>query len=139
VGYGLLGRPTRRRLSRRRLFWRSVWCIVVGVIVVVGCVPSLRYLGYIAPRLGKSEVTTQWEVATVAPDRRSVVLRVDVCTAHFDRVRVTRVGKDVRLTVYVRHEHGARPKSCPTLSSMPKRVVQLGFALPAGAHILGAG
>jgi hypothetical protein len=66
------------------------------------------------------------------------VLRVDTCAARFDGARAARVGKDVRLAVFVRPEHRSGKVSCVALSRMPTHVVNFGFALPSDGRVLGA-
>ena len=112
--------------------------MLVTAVVVVGCAPTLRYLGYL-PELGSREVTMQWQVAHIAADRRSAVIRVDTCHSRFDGARATKVGRDVRLTVFVRQEQRAGKVSCAPLSRMPTRVVEFGFVLPAGGRVVGEG
>lgn len=107
-------------------------------VVVVGCAPTLRYLGYL-PVSGSREVTLQWQIADLAADRRSAVIRVDTCHTRFDGARATKVGRDVRLTVFVRQEPGGGKVSCPQLSQMPTHVVEFGFVLPPGGHVVREG
>ena len=111
--------------------------VVVAAIVVVGCAPTLRYLGYL-PRPGRRESTTRWEVVTLSGDRRSAEIRVDTCHARFDGVTVTRVGHDVRLTVFVRQEDDEAKVSCAPLARMPAHSVAFGFVLPAAGRVLAA-
>lgn len=130
-------RYMRRRRSRRRVIRRTVVGVLAAAIAVVGCAPTLRYLGYL-PRTGGRESTTRWEVVTLSGDRRSAEIRVDTCHARFDGVTVTRVGHDVRLTVFVRRESGAEKVSCAPLARMPSHSVAFGFALPVAGRILAA-
>jgi hypothetical protein len=128
-------RYTRRRRSRRRVIRRTLLGVLAAAIAVVGCAPTLRYLGYL-PRLGRREGTTRWEVVALAGDRRSAEIRVDTCRARFDGVSLTRVGRDIRLAVFVRPELGAGKVSCVPPARMPSHTVAFGFALPVGGRIL---
>jgi hypothetical protein len=111
-----------------------VYGVLLVALVVVGFAPTLRYLGYL-PRLGERQETTHWQVVSVASDRRSAQIQVDVCGARFAGVDVTRVHNDVRLAVYVRKEHGSGKPSCAVLSAMPKQIVVFDFALPRDGMI----
>src|SRR5436190_13664618 len=130
-------RLRRRRLSRRRFIRRTIGFMLLAAIVVVGCQPTLRYLGYVAPK-GKREVAHDWRVVKIAGDRRSVQIRVDVCNARFAGVHVARAGSDVRLTVFERREPvGDSIIDCVPFSQMPTYVVMLGFSLPDAGRVVG--
>jgi hypothetical protein len=143
VGYQTEG--ARRNQPRdphrtRRLAQIGTLCALGFALVFVGCFPTMRFLGYL-PKLGPPKVTTYWRVVSIAKDRRSAVVKIDVCAQHVDSVRVTRVGEDVRLTVIERAEHVAQPGlvDCAPFSMMPTRVVKFGFALPAAGRVLDSG
>ena len=130
-------RAMRRRRSRRRIIRRAVGGVLVAAIVVVGCAPTLRYLGYLPSSDGR-ESTARWEVVTLSGDRRSAEIRVDICDARFDGVTVTRVGPDARLTVFVLRDHDAAKVSCAPLARMPAHLVAFGFTLPVTGRVLAA-
>jgi hypothetical protein len=139
-----VGSPDRYRGRDPRRTRTIVQCIVgflvVSAIVVVGCAPTLRFLGYL-PKRGKAEVTNDWQVVSIAADRRSAIIRVETCAARVDAVRVTPVGTNVRLMVIERKEAVPNPLlvDCVAFSMMPTRVVNFGFTLPAGGHVLASG
>jgi hypothetical protein len=131
-------KPRRRRLSRRRLTRRIIVGALVAAVVVVGFMPTLRYFGLVHS-LGPRVATNRWEVVSIAANRRSAVIKVDTCHAELDGVDVMRVEHDVRLTVYVRQEHGFAPVSCPAVSRMPTHRVQFGLVLPVDGTVLASG
>lgn len=139
-----VGSPLRERTRdparARTLAKIGVGCVLVFALVFFGCAPTLRFLGYL-PHAGPREATKEWRVVRIAGDRRSVVIRVNICDARFEGARVTRVGTNVQLTVFDRQLHtvpwGLR--DCVPFSSMPTFVVAFAFALPVGGRVLDSG
>jgi hypothetical protein len=126
-----------RRSAPWRWFTNVAFWLVVFAVIFVACAPMLRGLGFL-PNLGKRELAS-WQVVRVAPDRRSAVIRVDVCGKRFSGFRVIRAERNVRLAVFVRAELDDVKRSCAALDGMPTRVVKFGFALPTGGRILESG
>ena len=137
VAQPLPRRPRRRRLSRRRFIRRTVGGVILAALLIVGFVPTLRYLGYL-PRHGTREVTDAWQVVRLSSYRSSVQIRVDECGVEYDGADVARAGRDVRLIVYVRAVAGAHVASCVPFERMPTHVVTLGFVLAKTGRVLPA-
>jgi hypothetical protein len=119
---------------------RVVAGLLVGGVVVVGCAPALSWIGLVHP-LGKREVTTEWQVVSIAADRRSTVIRVGACAEQYSGTDVSRVGRNVRLTVFRRKEYVAHPQTldCVAFWMMPTQTVDFGFTLPADGHVIDSG
>jgi hypothetical protein len=114
--------------------------VVLAVLVVVGGAPTLRFMGLL-PHHARRFPVAQWEVVSLSADRRSVQIRVDECGAVYDGTLATKVGHNVRLTVYERDDNERGEPACLNIpfDRMPTHIVMLGFMLPKSGHVLRAG
>lgn len=129
-------KPRRRRISRRRFYRRVTGTVLVAVVLFFGTVPTLHFFGLLSNQ--SSHATRQWDVVRLAPDRRSVVIRVDECSGDFDGASVMRVGRDVRLTVTIDDESPGTVE-CVPFPQMPTHVVRFNFMLPADGTVIDSG
>ena len=113
---------------------RTVGYVAVACLLIFGLVRCAQWVWL--PHQGKRVVTDQWNVVSVAQDRRSAVIRVDVCAGTYSGATVRPTGRDVRITVYLRQRTGAQP-GCVMFAGMPTYTVNFGARLPSGGRILG--
>jgi hypothetical protein len=106
------------------------------VLLAFGTLPTLRFFGLLSD--DAPNVTTQWDVVRVAPDRRSAVIRVDECAGGYDNTTVMRVGENVRLLVTV-DDDVEGSVDCVPFDQMPTHIVNFGFTLPANGHVIASG
>jgi hypothetical protein len=113
---------------------RTLGYVALACIVVFGLVRCAEWVWL--PHYGRRVVIGVWNVVAIAPDRRSAVIRVEMCAAKYSGTKVDRVGRDVRFTVYQRLEPGVQA-ACVDFDGMPTFTVKLGAPLAGAGRILG--
>jgi hypothetical protein len=113
---------------------RTLGYIALACVVLFGLVRCAAWVWW--PHQGKRVVATEWNVVSVAPDRRSAVIRVELCPATYSGTKVDHIGGDIRLTVYERLTPNVKA-SCVAFQEMPTYTVNFGAPLSSAGRILG--